>query len=97
MEYRLEIYALSGHNQDDCIKVFTSSAPFAPLQAGDLLDMSSWGHIGGKLRRIISVEHAIVEKPPLGIDPSGRIINRTLIHTEGAQESARYEASRLDA
>ena len=86
---------LAAMNEDDCIKVFTSSAPFAPLQAGDPLDMSSWGRIGGKLRRIISVAHAIVEKPSLGIDPSGRMINRTLIHTEGVQESARCEASRL--
>ena len=97
MEYRLEIYSLGGHNEDDCIKVFTSSAPFAPLHAGDLLDTSSWGHMGGRLRRIVSVEHAIVEKPALGIDPSGRIINRTLIHTEGALESARHEAPRLHA
>jgi hypothetical protein len=97
MEYRLEIYALGGHSENDCIKVFTSSAPFAPLQAGDLLDTSSWGHIGGRLRRIVSVEHAIVEKPARGIDPSGKIINRTLIHTEGAQESARHEVARLHA
>jgi hypothetical protein len=91
MEYRLEIYALGGHNKDDCIKVFTSSAPFAPLHTGDLLDASSWGYMGGKLRRIVSIKHAIVEKPALSINPSGRIINRTLIHTEGAQDSARYE------
>jgi hypothetical protein len=86
MEYQLEIYERGGHNnEDDCIKVFTSSAPFAPLQAGDLLDTSSWGHTGGKMRRIVSVGHAIVEKPALGIDPSGRLINRTLIHTEGVR------------
>jgi len=91
MEYRLEIYALGGHNEDDCIKAFTSSAPFTPLHAGDLLDASNWGYGGSKLRRIVSVEHVIVEKPALGIDPSGRIINRTLIHTTGAQDSARYE------
>ena len=91
MEYQLEIYALSGHNENDCLKVFTSSAPFAPLHAGDLLDVSSWGDMESTLRRIISVEHVIVEKPPLGIDPSGRIINRTLIHTKRAQDSARHE------
>ena len=91
MEYRLEVYALNGHNEDDCIKAFTSSAPFTPLHAGDLLDTSNWGHIGSKLRRIVSVEHVIVEKPALGINPSGRIINRTLIHTEGVQDNARYE------
>jgi hypothetical protein len=91
MEYQLEIYALGGHNENDCLKVFTSSAPFAPLHAGDLLDVSNWGYMGGKLRRVVSVEHVIVEKPALGIDPSGRIINRTLIHTERAQDSARHE------
>ena len=92
MEYRLEIYALGSHNEDDCIKMFTSSAPFAPLHIGDLLDASSWGYMGGKLRRILSVEHAIVEKPALGINPSGTIINRTLIHTEGVPDSARHES-----
>ena len=82
MEYRLEIYASDSHNKDDCIKVFTTSAPFPPLRVGDLLDASTWGHMGFKCFRVLSVEHAIFEKPPLGIDPSGRIINRTLIHTE---------------
>jgi hypothetical protein len=97
MEYRLEIYALGGHNEDDCIKVFTSAAPFGPLHVGDLLDATNWGHTGAKFFRILGVEHAIVEKPALGIDPSGRIINRTLIHTEGVQASARHEAPRLHA
>jgi hypothetical protein len=92
MEYRLEIYPLGGHNEDDCIKVFTSTAPFPPLQVGDLLDASSWGHAGYKCLRVLIVEHAIVEKPSLGIDPSGRIISRALIHTEGVPTSARYEA-----
>jgi hypothetical protein len=92
MEYRLEIYPSGGHDED-CIKVFTSTAPFAPLHVGDLLDASTWEHTGFKCLRVLSVEHAIVEKPPLGIDPSGRIINRTLIHAEGVLDSARYEAS----
>jgi hypothetical protein len=81
MEYRLELY---GSNYgDDRIKVFTSTAPFPPLQVGDVVDASTWLHTESKCLRVLSVEHAIVEKPPLGIDPSGRIINRTLIHTEG--------------
>jgi len=91
MEYRLEIYASASHNEDDCIKVFTSTAPFPSLHVGDLLDASDWGHTGFKCLRILSVEHAIVEKPPLGIDPSGRLINRTLIYVRGALNSARYE------
>ena len=91
MEYRLEIYASASHNEDDCIKVFTSTAPFPSLHVGDLLDASDWGHTGFKCLRILSVEHAIVEKSPLGIDPSGRIINRTLIHAEGIPDSVRYE------
>jgi hypothetical protein len=93
MEYRLEVYALGGGNEDDCIKVFTSTDPFAPLHAGDLLDASGWGHMGARLLRVLSVEHTIVEKSPLGIDPSGRIINRTLIHTKGVLDSARHEAA----
>jgi hypothetical protein len=92
MEYRLEIYALGSHDEDDCIKEFTAAAPFAPLQAGDLLDASSWGHTGPRFLRVLSVEHAIVEKSALGIDPSGRIINRTLVHTEGVLDISRHEA-----
>jgi hypothetical protein len=83
MEYRLEIYAPGSHHEDDCIKVFTSASPFPPLHVGDLLDASNWGHTGAKCLRVLSVEHAIVEKSPLGIDPSGRIIHRALIHTAG--------------
>jgi len=92
MEYRLEIYASGGHVENNCIKVFTSSAPFPALHVGDLLDASAWEHTGSKCLRVLSVEHAIVEKAPLGIDPSGRIVNRTLIHAEGVLDSARYEA-----
>jgi hypothetical protein len=65
MEYRLEIYALGARSEDDCIKVFTSTAPFAPLHVGDLLDASGWGHTGAKFLRVLSVEHSIVEKSPL--------------------------------
>jgi hypothetical protein len=93
MEYRLEIYGLGSHGEDECIKVFTSTAPFQPLHVGDLLDASNWRQTGFKCLRVVDVEHAIVEKPPLGIDPSGRIINRTLIHAEGVSDSARYGAS----
>ena len=92
MQYRLEIYASGGHDEDNCIKVFTSTAPFPALHIGDLLDASTWEHTGSKCLRVLSVEHAIVEKSPLGIDPSGRMINRTLIHAEGLLDSARHEA-----
>jgi hypothetical protein len=88
MEYRLEIYSSGGHHEDNCIKVFTSTAPFPPLQVGDLLDTSTWGHIGHKCLRVTSVEHSIVEKARLGIDPSGIIINRTLVQTRGALKNA---------
>ena len=80
MEYRLEIYG--SNYRDSRIKVFTSTAPFPPLQVSDVVDASTWLDSGSKWLRVLSVEHAIVEKPPLGIDPSGRIINRTLIQTE---------------
>jgi hypothetical protein len=93
MEYRLEIYGPSGHDEDDCIKMFTSTAPFQPLQVGDLLNASSWGRAGSRCLRVLSVEHAIVEKSALGIDPSGRIIHRALIHTENVPDSARHEAT----
>jgi hypothetical protein len=83
MEYRLEVYPSGGYVENDCIKVFSSTAPFPPVQVGDLLDASTWEHTGYKLLRVLSVQHAIVEKPPLGIDPSGRIVNRTLIQAEG--------------
>jgi hypothetical protein len=91
MEYRLEIYALGGHDEDNCIKVFTAAAPFPPLHVGDLLDASGWEHTGSRVLRVRSVEHVIMEKESLGIDPSGRIIHRALIHTEGVPDSARYE------
>ena len=91
MEYRLEIYALGGHDEDNCIKVFTSAAPFPPLHVGDLLDASGWEHTGSRLLRVRSVEHAIIEKESLGIDPSGSIIHRALINTEGVPDSVRYE------
>ena len=84
MEYRLEIYPSSGNHAGECVRVFTSTAPFAPLHIGDILDASNWEHTGFKCLRILSVEHAIVEKPALGIDASGRIMNRTLIHAEAA-------------
>ena len=43
MQYRLEIYASSDRNENNCLKAFTSSSPFPPLHAGDLLDASTWG------------------------------------------------------
>jgi hypothetical protein len=91
MEYRLEIYALGGHDEDNCIKVFTAAAPFPPLHVGDLLDASGWEHTRFRVLRVRSVEHVIMEKESLGIDPSGRIIHRALINTEGVPDSVRYE------
>ena len=91
MQYRLEIYTSGNHDENNCLKTFTSSAPFPSLHDGDLLDTSTWGYMGFKYLRVLSVEHAIVEKPPLGIDPSGRMINRTLIHAEGVVGSTRYQ------
>lgn len=92
MEYRLEVHVPGGLDEDDRIKVFTSTAPFPPFHVGDLLDASTWEHTGSKCLRVLSVEHAIVEKSPLGIDPSGRMINRTLIHAEGVLDNVRYQA-----
>jgi hypothetical protein len=91
MEYRLEIYALGGHDEDYCIKVFIAAAPFPPLHVGDLLDASGWEHTRFSVLRVRSVEHVIMEKESLGIDPSGSIIHRALINTEGVPDSVRYE------
>jgi hypothetical protein len=92
MEYRLEIYGLGGSDEDDCIKAFSSTAPFLPFHVGDLLDASTWGHTGSKYLRVLSVQHAIVERSALGIDPSGGIIHRVLIHTEGVVGGAGHRA-----
>ncbi|MBV8054800.1 MAG: hypothetical protein JO071_06110 [Deltaproteobacteria bacterium] len=88
MEYQLEIYSSADYDKGDCIKVFTSTAPFLPLHAGDLLNASSWGRTGSTLLRVLNVEHVIAEKPEAGIDPSGKIIHRVLIYTEGVVDNA---------
>lgn len=87
MEYRLEIYGIQSRDEADCIKAFSSTAPFLPFHVGDLVDASTWGHMGCELLRVLSVEHSISEKPALGIDPSGRIVHRVLIYTEGVAGS----------
>jgi hypothetical protein len=84
MEYRLEIYGFAGDGEENCIKVFTSTAPFLPFHVGDLLDASPWGYTESKLLRVLNVEHSIAEKSAIGIDPSGGIVHRALIHTEMA-------------
>jgi hypothetical protein len=88
MEYQLEIYAPGGYNKEDCIKVFTSSAPFLPLHAGDLLNTSVWGAAGSTLLQVLNVEHVIIEKSSEGIDPSGKFVHRALIYTKKVVDSA---------
>jgi hypothetical protein len=89
MEYQLEI---------DCpdsgsLKVFSSTAPFMPVRVGDLLDATIWGEpASGSKLRVLNVEHSISEKPKLGIDPSGRIVHRVLIHTERVPNTAQMRA-----
>jgi hypothetical protein len=100
MEYRLEIYSPGEYDQGDCIKVLVSTAPFLSVHAGDLLNASIWGYTGSKLLRVSSVEHVIAEKPSEGIDPSGKIIHRVLIYTEGVADNVQtrhksYTASDL--
>ena len=94
MEYRLEIYSPGDYDRGDCIKMFITTAPFLPLHAGDLLNASNWERTGSKLLRVLNVEHLIAEKSAEGIDPSGKIIHRVLIYTEGVADSAqtRYES-----
>jgi hypothetical protein len=85
MEYQLEISCSDGGS----IKVFTSAAPFMPVRVGDLLDATTWGEPASRSKfRVLDVEHSISEKPNLGIDPSGRIIHRLLIHTERVPNTA---------
>src|SRR5260370_41485619 len=43
MEYQLEFYRPGSCDEDACIRVFTSAAPFLPIHVGDLLNTPSWG------------------------------------------------------
>jgi hypothetical protein len=88
MEYQLEIYGPGSYDKDECIKVFISTSPFLPVRAGDLLNASTWASSGSKLLRVLNVEHVISEKSMGGIDPSGRIIHRALIYTQGVVDNA---------
>ena len=90
MEYQLEIYGLRGRDEANCMKTFSSTAPFLPFHVGDLLDASNWAHKGYQVLRVLSVEHSISEKS--GIDPSGGIVRRVLINTEGVLGSVRDQS-----
>jgi len=59
MEYQLEIYRPGSCDEDACIRVFTSAAPFLPIHVGDLLDAATWGTDASewKLLRVLNVEH----------------------------------------
>jgi hypothetical protein len=90
MEYQLEICRPGTWDSDGSIKVFTSTAPFLTLRAGDLVNASTWSKDGSglKLLRVLGVEHLISERTSAGIDPSGRLIHRALIYTEKVTDSA---------
>ena len=90
LEYRLEIHRPGSCDDQECLKIFTSTAPFLPLRIGDLLNASEWDRdaSGWKLLRVLNVEHVISEKPSAGIDPSGGIIHRALIYTEKVADNA---------
>ncbi len=90
LEYRLEIHRPGICDDQECLKIFTSTAPFLPLRIGDLLNASTWGRnaSGWKLLRVSNVEHVISEKVVAGIDPSGTIIHRALIYTESVTDNA---------
>ena len=90
LEYRLEIHRPGSCEDQECLKIFTSAAPFLPLRIGDLLNASEWDGNGSgwKLLRVSNVEHVIFEKPSAGIDPSGGIIHRALIYTEKVADNA---------
>jgi len=79
MEYQLEICC----SDSGFMKMFTSTAPFMPIRVGDLLDASAWGEpASGSKLRVLNLEHRISQKANLGIDPSGRIVHRILIHAD---------------
>jgi hypothetical protein len=90
LEYRLEIHRPGSCDDQECLKIFISAAPFLPLRIGNLLNASEWDGNGSgwKLLRVSNVEHVISEKPSIGIDPSGRIIHRALIYTEKVADNA---------
>ena len=90
LQYRLEIHRPGSCDDQECLKIFTSTAPFLPLRIGDLLNTSAWDRdaSGWKLLRVLNVEHVISEKPSAGIDPSGGIIHRALIYTEKVADNA---------
>jgi hypothetical protein len=98
MEYQLEIYRPGSCDEDGRIKVFTSAAPFLPIRVGDLLNAATWGKNTSewKLLRVLNFEHVIFVKSGGGIDPSGRIIHRALVYTEGMVDTAEAR-NKLDA
>ncbi len=90
MEYRLEIHRPGSCDDQECLKIFISTAPFLPLRIGDLLNASAWDGqaCNWKLLRVLNVEHVISEKPSAGIDPSGAIVHRALIYTERVADNS---------
>jgi hypothetical protein len=85
MEYQLEIDCSDGGS----VKVFSSTARFMPVRVGDLLDATTWREPGSGSRfRVLNVEHRISEKPKLGIDPSGGIVHRVLIHAASLEDGS---------
>jgi hypothetical protein len=89
MEYQLKIDCSDG----GAVKTFSSSAPFMPVRVGDLIDATTWGEPDSSSKfLVLKVEHSISEKPKLGIDPSGRIVHRVLIHTERVPTMAQMRA-----
>jgi hypothetical protein len=90
MEYQLKIYRPGSCDEDGCIKLFSSAAPFVPIRVGDFLNTTTWGKDASewKLLRVLNVEHLISEKSQGGIDPSGRTIHRVLVYTERMADTA---------
>jgi hypothetical protein len=89
MEYQLKIDC----SDSGAVKIFSSSSPFMPVRVGDLIDATTWGEPdSGSKFLVLKVEHSICEKPKLGIDPSGRIVHRVLIHTERVPTSGQISA-----
>jgi hypothetical protein len=90
MEYQVKIYRPGNADDDACLKLFTSTAPFLPIRVGDLLNPSTWGEAAssGRLLRVRNIEHLISEKSAGGIDPSGTILHKILVYTERIADTA---------
>ena len=75
IEYSLEVYEPG--SADDVWVAFSSTTPFMPIQAGDILNPGLWPNSNSPMRvlRVINIEHFIWEA-------RGDVKHKVLIFTE---------------